>query len=174
MRNKSRFETGLLTDHLPPKWSISYWHHWLYRALPGAPYADLGKYVLELKERGFNAVRLNLPLTCAFRLDGTPRGPVDFERPVPGYGAEIDAGTGGRRGVLERLICLLELARKHDFWAILNSWESQNSICLNDPAVNADMAAVPKERRLQYLAQQRVTMCMNISGRAFRSRHEHG
>ncbi len=150
----SKPSTGVLPGHLPPKLSISYWHHWLYRAQPGGPYADLGKCVLGLKERGFNAVRLNLPLTCAFRLDGAPRGPVDFERPVPGYGEEIDAGTGGRRDVLERLTHLLELARKHDVWAILTSWEFQNSICLKDPAVHADLAAVPKERRFLYLAGQ--------------------
>ncbi len=160
MRNKSQPETGRLPDHLPSKLSISFWHHWLYRAQPGAPYADLQRCVLGLKERGFNTVRVNVPLTYAFRLDGTPRGPIEFEQPVPGYGAVIDAGTGGRRDVLERLIRLLELAWKHDVWAILTSWEYQNSICVKDPEVRADLAATPKERRFMYLAEQQNRLLM--------------
>ena len=153
MCDKSRFKTGLLPDHLPSKLSISFWHHWLYRAQPGAPYADLERCVLGLQERGFNAVRVNVPLTYAFRLDGTPRGPIEFEPPFPGYTHAIDKGTGGQRDVLERLIHLLELARKHDVWVIFTDWEYQNSTCVKDPAVHADMAAVADERRFLYLAQ---------------------
>ena len=100
-----RSAVGEVPDHLPPKLSISFWHHWLYRAQPGAPYADLERCVLGLKERGFNTVRVNVPLTYAFRLDGTPRGPIEFEQPVPGYGKVIDGGAGGGRPRLTSRLC---------------------------------------------------------------------
>jgi len=146
---------GRAPDHLPRKLSISFWYHnWLAAALPGAPYEDLERCVRGMKERGFNAARVGVGLTYAFRLDGSPRGPMAFEQPVPGYGSIAYAGHGGRRDVLERVIHLLELAREHDVWIILTSWEYQDSSCVGDPAIRAELASVPKERRFMYLAEQ--------------------
>lgn len=146
---------GRLPDHLPPRLSISFWYHnWLSAALPGAPYEDLGQCVRDLKARGFNAARVGVGMTYAFRLDGTPRGEMAFDQPVPGYGAAAFGGHGGRRDVLERLILLLELARRHEIWLILTSWEYQDSACVGDPAVRAELASVPKARRFMYLAEQ--------------------
>lgn len=146
---------GRVPDHLPRKLSISFWYHnWLAAALPGAPYDDLERCVREMKQRGFNAARVGIGMTYAFRLDGRPRGPMAFDQPVPGYGSTAFAGHGGQRDVLERLIYLLELARKHDVWLILTSWEYQDSACVGDPAIRAELASVPKERRFMYLAEQ--------------------
>lgn len=141
--------------HLPPKLSISFWYHnWLSATLPGGPYEDLERCVKGMKERGFNTARVGVGLTYAFRLDGRPRGPMAFEAPVPGYGATAFAGHGGRQDVLECLIHLLELARRHNVWIILTSWEYQDSACVGEPAIRAQLASVPKERRFLYLAEQ--------------------
>jgi len=148
--------SGRPPERLPPKLSISFWYHdWLSAALPGAPYEDLDRCVRELKARGFNAVRVGVGMSYAFLLDGRPRGPMEFAPPVPGHAVNpYYAGHGGRRDVLERLLELLELARKHGVWIILTSWEYQDSSCVGDPAVRSELASVPKERRFMHLAEQ--------------------
>ena len=66
-----------LPSHLPQKLSISCWiWSWITSAAVGEPYDDLDRCMIELKERGFNAVRLDAGLNWAFRADGRPRGPV--------------------------------------------------------------------------------------------------
>ena len=143
---------GQVADRLPRKLSISFWYHnWVAEAQPGAPYDDLERCITEMKQRGFNTARVGVGLTYAFELDGRPRGPVAFEPPVPGHGSTAFAGFGGRRDVLERLIHLLDLARKHDVWIILTSWEYQDSACVGDPAVRVELASVPKPRRVHVL-----------------------
>ncbi|MFA7159031.1 MAG: cellulase-like family protein [Kiritimatiellia bacterium] len=148
--------TGRVPDHLPQKLSISFWYHdWLAAALPGAPFEDLERCMKGMKQRGFNTARVGLGMTYAFRLDGTPRGPIDFGPPVPGYALNpYYACHGGRRDVIERLLRLLDLARRNDVWIILTSWEYQDSSCVSDPAVRADLASVPWPNRFRYLAEQ--------------------
>ena len=153
--NIMKLNTDVLPGHLPQKLCISFWYHaWLAAALTGAPYEDLERCVREMKARGFNTARVGVGMTYAFRLDGTARGPIMFEPPVPGYGQIAIAGYGGRRDVLQRLIHLLELARKHEVWLILTSWEYQDSACVGEPAIRAELASVPKSRRFMYLAEQ--------------------
>ena len=145
-----------LPGHLPPKLTISFWYHdWLSAALPGAPFEDLDACVAGMKQRGFNTARAGIGLTYAFRLDGRPRGPMLFAPPVPAFASsQVLASHGGRRDAIERLIQLLELARRHGVWIILTSWEYQDSTCVGEPSVRAELASVPKERRFMYLAEQ--------------------
>jgi hypothetical protein len=149
-------KTGNAPDHLPKKLSISFWYHdWLAAALPGAPFEDLELCILEMKQRGFNTARVGIGMTYAFRLDGIRRGPIEFGPPVPGYALNpYFACHGGRRDVIERLMRLLDLARRNDAWIILTSWEYQDSSCVSDPAVRAELASVPKQNRFMYLAEQ--------------------
>jgi len=156
MSNRTRKRhAGRMPDHLPRKMSISFWYHnWISAAQPGAPYDDLERCIREMKQRGFNTARVGVGLTYAFRLDGSPRGPMTFEPPVPGFGSTAFAGHGGKQDVLERLIHLLYLARRNDVWIILTSWEYQDSACVGDPTVRAQLASVPKKQRFMYLAEQ--------------------
>ena len=74
--------------HLPPKLSISMWYqNWAAMTLPGAPYDDLERCIKGMKERGFNTARVGVGMNYAFRFDGSPRGPMAFDQPVPGYGS---------------------------------------------------------------------------------------
>lgn len=147
---------GFGKAHLPPKLTISFWYHdWLSAALPGAPFEDLERCVTDMKERGFNTARVGVGMTYAFRLDGAPRGPIAFGPPVPGYASNpYYACHGGRRDALDRLMALLTLARRHDVWIILTSWEYQDSSCIEDPAIRAELASVPKAHRFRHLAEQ--------------------
>ena len=149
----------ILPSHLPSKLSISSWiWNWIIAATPGEPYDDLERCVLELKERGFNAVRLEAGLNWAFKLDGQPRGPMSFGPWIAGYGWNFSSGDargGGRFDVLERLLLLFELARRHGVWIILTSWEYQDSSWfIADPGIRAEVYSIPVERRFMHLAEQ--------------------
>jgi len=148
-----------IPSHLPRKLSISCWiWSWITSATATEPYGDLERCARELKERGFNAVRVDAGLNWAFRLDGTPRGPMEFCAFVPGYGwnfSTCNSVGGGRHDVLKRLIHLFELAKQYDFRVILTSWEYQDSSWfVADPAIRAEVYSVPPERRFMHLAEQ--------------------
>jgi len=148
-----------IPGHLPKKLSIDCWiWSWIVAATPGEPYDDIERCVLEVRERGFNAVRVDAGLNWAFRLDGRPRGPMEFRSWIAGYGenfSSVNARGGGRFDVLERLLHLFELARKHGIWVILTSWEYQDSSWfVADPGIRAEVYSIPEARRFMHMAEQ--------------------
>lgn len=148
-----------IPDYLPKKLSIDCWiWSWIVAATPGEPYDDLERCMLELKARGFNAVRVEAGLNWAFTLEGKPRGAMEFGPWIAGYGwnfSVLNARGGGRHDVLERLIHLFELARRHEIRVILTSWEYQDSSWfVADPAIRAAVYALPLERRFMHMAGQ--------------------
>ena len=158
-KQKLAREAGRVPDHPPGKLSISCWiWSWIVAATPGEPYDDLERCVLELKERGFNAVRVETGLNWAFGLDGQPRGPMTFGPWIAGYGrnfSSVNARGGGCLDVLERLLHLFELARRHGVRVILTSWEYQDSSWfVADPRIRAEVYSIPEERRFMHLAEQ--------------------
>jgi hypothetical protein len=143
--------------HLPRRLSISLWiSSWIAAATRGEPYEDLDRCMRQLKDRGFNCLRAEAGLNWAFRLDGTPRGEVEFGPWIAGHGWNtVSAKGGGRHDILERLRLLMELARKHDVFVILTSWEYQDSSWfVADPAIRSEVFSVPLEKRFLHLAQQ--------------------
>lgn len=147
-----------LPAHLPRKLSICCWiWDWIVAATPGEAYDDLERCVVEMKERGFNAVRVDAGLNWAFRPDGRPRGLMEFDPAIEGYGwnnSSFNAKGGGRHDVLERDIRLLELARQHGIYVILTSWEYQDSTWfVADPRIRAEVYGIPAERRFTHLAE---------------------
>lgn len=152
-------DVGRVPDHLPRKLSINLWvWNWIVAATPGEPYDDLERCVLELKQRGFNTIRVETGLNWAFRLDGRPRGAMEFGPNIAGHGwncSLFNARGGGRHDVLERLIHLFELARRHGLWVILSSWEYQDSSpFVADPGIRAEIFSIPEEHRFMHLAEQ--------------------
>jgi len=144
--------------HLPARLSISCWiWSWITSATPDEPYGDLERCFVELRERGFNAVRVEAGLNWAFLPDGTARGPMDFGPFVPGYGwnaSTVNSVGGGRHDVLSRLFKLFELADHYDVWVILTSWEYQDSSWfVADPAIRKEVYSVPADRRYMHLAR---------------------
>ncbi len=148
-----------MPNHRPQKLSISSWiWSWIVSATPEEPYSDLERCVVELKERGFNAVRVETGLNWAFGIDGRPRGPMLFGPWIAGYGwnfSTVNSRGGGCLDVLERLLHLFELARRHGVWIILTSWEYQDSSWfIADPRIRAEVYSIPEERRFRHLAEQ--------------------
>lgn len=147
-----------LPPHLPPKLSICCWiWSWITSATSGEPYGDLDGCMQGLKERGFNAVRVDAGLNWAFRGDGSPRGEVAFRPWIEGYGwnfSTVNSRGGGRHDVLQRLIQLFESAKKHGIYVILTSWEYQDSTWfVADPALRTEVYGIPPEDRFMHLAR---------------------
>lgn len=143
---------------LPKKLAICSWQWaWVTSALPDEPYGDLEAVMVELKERGFNTIRIDAGLNWCFRADGTPRGEVQFRQMLPGYSSRfrvINGRGGGRHDVLKRVIRLMQLAEKYDVYVILTSWEYMHSTAaLADPQLRAEVFGVPEEERLMRLAR---------------------
>ena len=152
-------DAGPLPPHLPPKLSICCWlWNWIAMATPGEPYDHLERCLEEMKERGFNCLRAEAGYNWAFRMDGTPRGPIAFCPWIEGHGgnlSSVNAKGGGRHDVLERVLLLLELAKKHDIRVILTSWEYQDSLWfVADPAIRKEVFAVPLADRFMHMARQ--------------------
>ena len=149
----------LPADDPPEKLSICCWiWNWIVMATPGEPYDDLGRCMRAMKERGFNCLRAETGVNWAFRVDGTPRGPMGFGPWIAGHGSNlssVNARGGGRHDVLERLMLLMELAAQHDIRVILTSWEYQDSSWfVADPAIRREVFAVAPEDRFMHLARQ--------------------
>lgn len=147
-----------LPRHLPPKLSIGMFiGNWIAMATPGEPYHDLEGVMIGLRERGFNAVRAETGLNWCFTADGKPRGEMEFCQWIPGYSdnlASANAKGGGRHDVLQRVIHLMELAKKHGVYVIPTSWEYQDTTWLvADPRLRAEVMAIPQEKRFMCLAQ---------------------
>jgi hypothetical protein len=145
--------------HLPGRLAISSWiWSWVTYALPDEPYGDLETCVAGLKERGFNAIRVDAGLNWCFRTDGTPRGEMEFGPWAPGVSSNLSTVNhrgGARHDVLKRLVRLMELAKKHDAYVILTSWEYQDSTWMvADPKVRAEVYGIPEKERLLRLVQQ--------------------
>jgi hypothetical protein len=158
-REKRTADARQLPEYLPEKMSICLWiWNWLVMATPGEPYDDLDRCMREMKQRGFNCLRAETGLNWAFRMDGTPRGPMEFCPWIAGHGANlssVNAKGGGRYDVLERLILLMELAKKHDIYVILSSWEYQDSSWfVADTAIRTEVFAVPPDARFLHMARQ--------------------
>jgi hypothetical protein len=148
-----------LPDHLPKKLSIGMFiWNWVTMATPGEPYHDLEKAVAGLPQRGFNAVRVEAGLNWCFRIDGQPRGEMEFGPWIAGYRDNLTSANalgGGRHDVLKRVIRLMELAKRCGVYVILTSWEYQDSSWLvADPRIRAEVMAVAQEKRLIHMARQ--------------------
>ena len=145
--------------HLPPRMAICSWiWSWVTFARPEEPYGDLEKCVAGLKERGFNAIRVDAGLNWCFTLDGNPRGEMEFGPWAPGVSSNLSTVNqkgGARHDVLKRLVRLMELAKQYDIYVILTSWEYQDSTWMVvDPKIRAEVYGIPEKDRLMALARQ--------------------
>lgn len=161
-----------LPDHLPKKLSIGMFiWNWVTMATPGEPYHDLEQVMAGLRDRGFNAVRVEAGLNWCFTADGKPRGEVAFGPWIPGYRDNLtscNAKGGGRHDVLQRVVHLMELAKKYDVYVVLTSWEYQDSSWfLADQKLRAEVMAISQERRFMHLAQHHDRLLRILKDRDF-------
>ncbi|MFA6112200.1 MAG: cellulase-like family protein [Candidatus Latescibacterota bacterium] len=163
------FAADRLPEHLPERLTISCWiWGWIVAATPGEPYHDLERAVLETRDRGFNAVRVEVGLNWAFTPEGKRRGPVELGPWIAGHGwnfSSVNALGGGRHDVLDRVLRLLELAARHGLRVILTSWEYQDSTWfVADPALRSEVYGIPLEQRFLHLARHHDRLLSLIEG----------
>lgn len=164
-----------LPEHLPPKLSIcSYIWAWISSATPGEPYGDLEAACRGLAPRGFNCVRADAGLNWCFTLDGKPRGEVEFGPWIKGHSQNlrtVNCRGGGRHNVLDRVLSLLDLARRLDFYVILTSWEYQDSTWhVADRALRAEVMEYPLDGRFLLMATQHDRLLNAIKAEGLQDR----
>ena len=145
--------------HLPQRLTICPWlWAWWYTSLPGEPFHDLDQVLAEHEERAFNAIRVDVALDACFDQQGNPRGEVEFVPFITGLDADAIAAMGGggsvRYNMLERVLSLYELAKKHNVYIVQTSWAYQDSTTnLADPKLRADIFSTPVDQRFERLAR---------------------
>lgn len=143
--------------HLPKKLTISLWlWNYFLGAQKGDHYYDLEKRIVELKERGFNTIRIDSGIGLCYTREGTPCGPIKLCEAFHGYTSVIRQLNcrGGECDVLKRLISLFELCRKHDVYVILTSWFYQHTFWFVDTRIRQEMFALPSKDRFMYWAKE--------------------
>ena len=148
-----------IPNHLPDRLSICcFIWNWIVMARDDEPYGDLEAVMAGLHSRGFNAIRVEAGLNWCFDLNGNPRGPVKFRQWIEGHSQNLrslNAKGGAVFDVLERVILLMELAKKYDIYVILTSWEYQDSSWfLEDQKMREEIWDLADEERFQNLARQ--------------------
>ncbi|MBT3376288.1 MAG: hypothetical protein HN742_19205 [Lentisphaerae bacterium] len=146
-----------LPPHLPRKLSISFWlWNYFYSATPGDTFHDLEKRVIELKERKFNTIRLDAGIGLCFTPEGKPRGEIVLHEPFRGFSSRIRQmnGRGGTCDVVQKLLELFELAKKHDVYVIMSSWFYLHTFWFADETINNDMFRMPVGERLMHMARE--------------------
>jgi hypothetical protein len=147
-----------IPGHLPRKLAIcsSQWA-WFTHSSPGEPYYDLEELMSGLRERNYNAIRIDAALNWCFQKDGTPRGKVAIRGTVPGYSHRfkcINHRGGNSVDVLSRLSKFMELAKKHDIYVILSDWEYMHTNWfVESEALRKEVLGIPLQDRLIHLAR---------------------
>jgi Sugar-binding cellulase-like len=143
--------------HLPPRLTIALWI-WSYLTAcgPGEPYEDLDRAFTQTVERGFNTIRAEMALNWCFDRQGQPRGQLEIGAWATGVNQNLRGlnNKGGLRyDVLEKVLKMFELARKHKVFVIATSWEYQDSNSfMTDAKLRQDIDSTPREDRFERLA----------------------
>ena len=149
----------MIPEHLPKRLSICYYGwDWITSALPGEAYGDLDRAMKETRERGFNCIRPDLGIGLLFDATGKRRGSVKFQASLPGINSNmqcIDCRGGGEYDLWERVMCLFELAEKHDLYTIGTTWLYQDFLSfIADARVRQEaVISIPYQERLMFLAR---------------------
>jgi hypothetical protein len=141
-----------MTDRL----AISFWIWGLFDAVPNGFFDDLEGRMVELKERGFNCIRLESGTGLCHDRHGKPRGELNFQEALPGHGRlirQMERCLVGRCNPLKRLIELCTLAKRYEVKVILSSWYYLHTFWFTDEAINAELMELPAEERFMYFAR---------------------
>jgi hypothetical protein len=148
-----------ISKHLPDKLTISMWHWgWVIGSNVGEPYENLEKTCAGLSERGFNTIRIDAMLNCCFTNDGKLRDEVPFKQFIPGYSnrlRDMNYRGGIRRNVLDKIIELLQFAKKYNFYVIISEWEYMHTYWFyEDKSIAEGLFAIPLEKRMMDIAEK--------------------
>ena len=139
------------------KLAISFWI-WGPLDTGDGVYHDCEKRMRELRERGFNCVRME---SCAGLLnapDGTPRGGLTLHAPFGRFTANARQSNVDRWegvcNVRERLLAMHRAAKNNGVKIILSSWYYLHTNWFLDEAVNAPLFEMPDAEKLAYFGRE--------------------
>lgn len=142
---------------IPEKLTISFWIWGFMCGKPGNVYSDLDRRMLELKERGFNCIRLDSGAGFCHDLSGRRLGEVRLLDPFAGHSQlirQMSVLTGGARfDVMEAILALFEAARRHGIVVILSSWYYLHTYWVATESRNELLLGLPYEERYMAFAK---------------------
>ncbi len=150
-----------IPEQLSEKMTISFWlWNYFYGIKKGEYFHDLEQCFVELKERGFNTIRVDSGAGLCHTADGEPRGQIRLHEPFPGYSTlrQMDQRTdmatkgGCQCNVLDKVVELFELARKYDVRVILSSWFYLHTFWFVEDGLVEEFFALPPEKRFMRFA----------------------
>lgn len=138
----------------PERLTISFWIWGFMCGCSGNVYSDLDQRMVELKERGFNCIRIDSGAGFCHDLSGHRLGEVEIMDPFPGHSQYIRQMSvltgGGRFDVLEAVLAIFAAAKRHGIYVILSSWYYLHSYWVADSERNQLWLGLREEER--YLA----------------------
>jgi hypothetical protein len=141
--------------HLPSRLTISFWLWALLDTGPEDVFHDLEARMIELKERGFNCIRIDSGAGLCHTASGKPRGNILLQKPFPGHShllRQLECFQGGECNILKRLVSLFELAKRYNVQVILSSWFYLHTFWYVDNDINKELFDLPVEERFNYFA----------------------
>ena len=162
-------------EQLPKKLTISFWlWNYFYGIKKGEYFHDLEQCFVELKERGFDTVRVDSGAGLCHDSAGKPRGQIRLHEPFPGFSTlrQMDMRTdmstqgGCQCNVLDKVIELFELAEKYDVHVILSSWFYLHTFWFVEDDMVEEFYALPPEKRFMRFAVDTDRILSEIKARA--------
>ncbi|MDD5704730.1 MAG: cellulase-like family protein [Kiritimatiellae bacterium] len=142
---------------LPERLTISFWlWNYFYGIQEGGAFHDLEKRFTELRERGFNCVRVDSGVGLIHSPDGKRRGRILLRSPFGEFSnlRQLNVGKGNVQcDVLERVLELFRQAERHDVHVVLSSWFYLHTFWYVDDRIRREMWSIPPRERFMYFAR---------------------
>jgi hypothetical protein len=147
-----------IPEHLPHRLAISFWiMNWFYGIKKGDYFHDLEKCFVELRERGFNSIRVDSGAGLTHDIQGRPRGEIFLRGPFLEYSRPIRQQNflpgGCHCDVMKRLIELFTLAKQYDVYVILSSWFYLHTFWFVEDNIRGELFSLLPEKRFMHFAK---------------------
>ena len=136
--------------------AISFWIWALWDTGTKGFFNDLELRMTELVERGFNCIRVEAGTGITHDAAGNPRGALAFFPALPGHSCftrQMEHMIGGIVDLLQRLIELCTVAKRHNVKVILSSWYYLHTFWFTDERVTEELLGLPLDKRFMYFAR---------------------
>jgi hypothetical protein len=151
-----------IRSRLPKRLTISFWlWNYFYGSRKGDVFHDLERCFVELKERGFNSIRVDSGAGLLHTPQGAPRGVVMLRKPFKEFSTLRQMyfkNGGGRCDVMKHVLELFRLAKRYDVYVILSSWFYLHTFWYVDTHIREELFALPLEERFRFFAKECDTL----------------
>ena len=124
----------------PDRLTICFWMWPLFNSVSDEDYPEFADRVLrEIRERGFNCVRMDDGAGLFCDTNGKPRGPVNWHLQAGPYQATRQKPGEGSGLIPKRLLIFCKAAEKYGIQLILSSWYYMHTNWHLEEPVNAEL-----------------------------------